>query len=988
MAKQFFRYPPRPSSGSGTFSDNIVGLQTVDGGGLTQGNFEFTTSITEKVNRSFNIGVFSQPISLEGLNINSVEESRRLLAKEFRVYPNYDLSEITKFNLYGSLSKRFSVSIQKIINFFPAGLEINVLNSDFTTGYTATNIFYDNVEDTTTFELNVSKFKNTFDIDYSVNSDRNIATREYDVSPLRNMTKEYRKYALFIGDFEFNLLSFIPTEKLTNGILEITVQGNPFSGQTNSTVGYILRPNTFYTDKTFSEAFDEVEKFLLNRNVTPIYTATFQLPKETDDGLNYVAYQKITFPLDGEWNLDINTFAFDSYLNTIGGIATELDSFRTNLISRFLITESFKEFDTEDQRVNKILNIYGRSFDEVKKFIDALAYMNSVHYTVQNDIPSQLLKNLAETLGWATNVSPITNDDFLNSVFGGNLKSQFEGQTMAETPTELNYQFYRNLILNSAYLFKSKGTRKSIEGLLRLIGAPEALIEFNEFIYVAGQRINMADFDTQYAQISGGFLVQELPALDSNLVFSIYGRQFTGFTSQTITTDADFIPSDYPVDSNGFPKAPEDTNDFYFQKGAGWFELTKAHQSPQIVNQSQSVFTGQNFNIQTEFEPFTYGQKYLDRFRKFPNMNLGFELKRIVDNRKSWASNDIGLRTSFGGNYNAYYYVGYERLVLNVKNVELFLNPAQGLVYDVWSMSNKYDYPIPSSGLSQPYPTPGGVDWTFIDPKPNKKTFFEFAQSFWNKMINVRNRFYTSDGKTSGYPTLQSIYWKYLESEQAINIPNDNFNYRTMIDYVQGLGDYWVRLVEQMIPATTIWQTGTKFENSIFHRQKFVYRFQRGCAIIPVPCDPCVMEGSLFPYDCITESIACPIYPWLNGTSTASSFGDVLYQGLVNYLTTQSKTIDDCIVNSMVTDWYIDLRVGSTILIQQKIYTGYGLIDTPTNAYWLSQLSLYLQDLVYLGYGYILEDNILTIYNLGCDPFNTNKQFQLNVGLDFTITCN
>ena len=25
MAKKFYRYPPRPSSGAGTFSDNIVG---------------------------------------------------------------------------------------------------------------------------------------------------------------------------------------------------------------------------------------------------------------------------------------------------------------------------------------------------------------------------------------------------------------------------------------------------------------------------------------------------------------------------------------------------------------------------------------------------------------------------------------------------------------------------------------------------------------------------------------------------------------------------------------------------------------------------------------------------------------------------------------------------------------------------------------------------------------------------------------------------
>jgi hypothetical protein len=67
-----FFYPPRPGSGAATFSDNIVGLQTVEGGGLTQGNFEFTTSIVEKVNRRFNVGAFSEPIDLTALDINDL----------------------------------------------------------------------------------------------------------------------------------------------------------------------------------------------------------------------------------------------------------------------------------------------------------------------------------------------------------------------------------------------------------------------------------------------------------------------------------------------------------------------------------------------------------------------------------------------------------------------------------------------------------------------------------------------------------------------------------------------------------------------------------------------------------------------------------------------------------------------------------------------------------------------------------------------------
>lgn len=84
-------------------------------------------------------------------------------------------------------------------------------------------------------------------------------------------------------------------------------------------------------------------------------------------------------------------------------------------------------------------------------------------------------------------------------------------------------------------------------------------------------------------------------------------------------------------------------------------------------------------------------------------------------------------------------------------------------------------------------------------------------------MINVRNRQISSDGKTGGYPFLQNIFYSYLESEQNAGIQNNGFSYSKMIEYINGIGNFWVKLVEQFIPATTLWNTGTRIENSIFH---------------------------------------------------------------------------------------------------------------------------------------------------------------------------
>lgn len=1040
MANKVYKCPPTPSSGAGSFSDDLVGFQLVTGGGLTQANFSFTTTITEKVNRNFFVGVFSEPISLDTLNISSVLESKAIIAKEFRVYPNFDLSEITKFNLYGPLTNRISASVKKIINFFPAALEISNIKYDATTGNTAINSTYDDVENVTTFYIDIEKISNPFGIDFTTNATRNISLLDYNVSYLRNLTTAYTQYSLYVNGGVYPVVFMVPSYSLYSGLLEFIVNGNPFSGASSSVDYLVIKPNDFYSDKSFIEPFDEVEQFLLNRLVVPKYTASFKIPKETDDGVSYIDLETVTWPVNGLWNLDISTAAFDVYINKLSNIADSFDSFRTNLVTRFLTTQAFKDFDTNDQRIQKVLNIYGRSFDEIKKFIDGLAFMNSVHYNVQDDIPSQLLKNLAETLGWKINISPITNDNFLSSVFGNQSKIEYPGYSRANTPTELNYQFYRNLILNAAYLFKSKGTRKSIEFMLRLVGAPEALIEFNENIYIAGQRINISEFDNQYAQISGGTYVQELPVFDtsgqwtcpvgqtfvpnSNAIaingtpgfcclecekvdtyttdipiyqtntFTILGDTYTGYTTQSIVEDAYATITDYPIDSDGYPHSIPPTEDYFFQKGEGWFELTNQHQSLQQVNRTTSVFSGQNFNIQTYFEPFTYGQKYLERYRKFPYMSLGFNIIRTIDNKKSWTMNNNGYRLGTeGANYDAYYYVPNDRYVINVKNVDLFLNPAQGLAYDVWYMSRKYDYPIPSTGLTSPYPQPGGVDWTVINPQPSKKTFFEFAQTFWRNTINVRNRFYTSDGKTSGYPTLQSIYWDYLLSEEKVNIPNDNFTYKTMVDYVTNLGDYWMRLVEQMMPATTIWNGGVKYENSIFHRQKFVYRYQTGCQVTPLPCSPCVATGNLFPNICVDETINCFVYPWDNGTTTVTSFTDVLSQVFNNYLTTNGLTLAQCPTSTLITDWYVDLRLNGVTILQQQIYTGYGITDYPTNSLWINSLETYLPG-VLLGYGLGVSFDTttnkptFTIYNLGCDPLFTGNTIQLNVGMNFSITCN
>ena len=995
MATTKFTCPPQ-SSAANSFSNNLVGVQLVTGGGLTQANFEFTTGISEKQNRTFNIGTFSDPINLESINVQNNVEAADILANNYRVFPNYDLSQVTNFTEYGSLVKRMSVSITKIINYFPGGLEINSKTPSFITQETAINISYDPVENDTTFEIYLTSIQNPFELDYSENADTNMMFSEFEVSPLRNMKLNYKKYVLYLNNQQYPVNYLYPTNS-SSTTLKLIVDGDPFSGASFSNSYLVIRPSDFEANKIFNLDFDQVENFLLNRQITPPYTAQFLVPREQEDGRFVITTELVTWPRAGLWNLDIRSISFDNYLTKINDFSFNLDQYTTNIISRFLTTGALKEFDTPDQKFEKLLQIYGRSFDETKAFITTLGNVNSVNYTVGNDIPSQLLKNLAQTLGWVTNFSPISQEELLQAVFTTQ-PNTFTGLQIGPTPEEINYQFYRNLILNSAYLFKSKGTRKSIESLLRMVGAPDALIDFNEYVYVADQRINMVEFNQQFAEISTGNVVQQLPVLQTNNIFSIQGIQYTGFTTTSTNFTVTTTRNDYPVDLFGCPQMPVATEDFFFQIGGGWYESTPQHRMPEFAVPTNQVFTGNNPNYQTQLLPFNYGEEYLFRYRQFPYMTLGYKLRRVTDNKKSWIDTTPFLRTSFDGNFNAYYAADEECLVLNVKNVDIMMNPGQGLVYDVWYMSNQYNYPIPEQGLfytppspcytpPNPYPKLGGVDWTTIVPKPKQKTFFEFAQTFWRNMINTRNRQFITDGKTGGYPTLQSIYWKYLESMTQAGITNDNFTYQTMIDFVNGMGDYWIRLVEQMVPATTIWNTGVRLENSIFHRQKFVWRRQEGCKFVPVPCKPCNLTTQLYVLDCPIQQVTCPLYPW-ESDPNMTNFGTVLDTLLNNFFTSQGLNPTDCQINSVQSTWFVDIRINGAVLTQYEFFNGVGSGQYPTSNQWLTALSDTFQSLLTSGYGYNIDtaDSQIVVFNNNCQP--NFDELQINVGINFDVYCN
>ena len=158
-----------------------------------------------------------------------------------------------------------------------------------------------------------------------------------------------------------------------------------------------------------------MDRFLLNRDFYPIYTSEFTVPVKGNDQTFTEVKRKFTWPVSDGYNIDIDTTLTRDYLSALLELADTYDDYKTDLVARFFTTDSIKEFDTSDKRVEKLLRIYGREFDEVKRYIDGIAFASRVSYDKNDNIPDKLIKNFARTLGFET--LDFANQDNLLEVF-------------------------------------------------------------------------------------------------------------------------------------------------------------------------------------------------------------------------------------------------------------------------------------------------------------------------------------------------------------------------------------------------------------------------------------------------------------------------------------------------------------------------------------------------------------------------------------------
>lgn len=159
---------------------------------------------------------------------------------------------------------------------------------------------------------------------------------------------------------------------------------------------------------------------------------------------------------------------FTSWYNNSISSASYYDSQNIQRLTNN-IPNTYINDETTNEELIKYVDTIGEFFDEYKTFIDDYYRLFNKGYSDYQEVPSKYNKILAENLGF--NLLPIQENNFLK-FFGltDNLKNSRQYSDIV----------MNNILNNLSYLYKTKGTRNSLNALMSCYGLPSNVLKIKE----------------------------------------------------------------------------------------------------------------------------------------------------------------------------------------------------------------------------------------------------------------------------------------------------------------------------------------------------------------------------------------------------------------------------------------------------------------------------------------------------------------------------
>lgn len=468
------------------------------------GNFVFTTGKVPNYNKKHKLSTETKEWKWD--DCENADDTVNSVA------PSFNTTDLRDYAYYGSCVELVRATIEDIISDFPGRIVRSNYRLISNGEYVGENIYVMN---------------NQFQIDLH----HKITTLgKYD-NELRYMAKSWSKYCVVddSGNSEDITSYTITTENPSKckdddeGKIKVTIninnkyvingyyiEGNIVYTYDSNQVIYI-QPQQAYIDEYFN-GLSGFKKQLLRQDTKPLYMNKLITPTEVDF-IWYYPVKAYIWP-SNDYCIDIDSIAFSTFVSNLYDIAQNFDELWSDNIYRSMTHESIKNFDwsyrrqyTEGdeqdnvdggERMQNLLRVMGRVFDDTKVYMDTLKQTTNVTYDQCKNAPEAMFSDKASISGFEIK-STISKDydtdiNITDSFMNGNFITKSNYWTSCYTDegdvslistlpkwfpirkSEDIYsdvcdnEFMRRLLLSSKRIMQSKGTQEAIEMVFGMFG--------------------------------------------------------------------------------------------------------------------------------------------------------------------------------------------------------------------------------------------------------------------------------------------------------------------------------------------------------------------------------------------------------------------------------------------------------------------------------------------------------------------------------------
>lgn len=178
----------------------------------------------------------------------------------------------------------------------------------------------------------------------------------------------------------------------------------------------------------------------------------------------------------------LNSSDVVSFVEDKQNSGSQYDRDNDNLITRLYPEQSFILEDFKQTSVLKnFLYVMARQFDQIKCSIDQFRHVLSVNYGDFNQTPDALLQDVARFFGWEF-TGNFLNADAIQYIVGKDvLQNTDSNKSLDMKLYEIKNEFWKRTLINLMHIYKSKGTRESVESLLRVYGLNRSFVRLKEY---------------------------------------------------------------------------------------------------------------------------------------------------------------------------------------------------------------------------------------------------------------------------------------------------------------------------------------------------------------------------------------------------------------------------------------------------------------------------------------------------------------------------